>query len=465
MIPVVIFAISALFHYLYAGIPHAVVFDEVYYGNILAQYWNGTYFFDMHPPFVKLLLTLVAYLIGLFKYNIDWSVIGNPLPGLAVALRTVPMMAGTLLSVVIYYLSRRINLSKSVSFTIAILLCLENSLITQSRFLLLDIIMILAGFSAILFYLEYIRTAPGRKRQWYVFLSAFCVAAAVSTKWTALAFPFFIFLLEVYRLIDWKLKFKEHLKKQFFGLLRFAWPYVTVTIILYTSLFAIHFSLLYRSGTGDAFMTPEFQKTLVGNLNGANPALATKGFFGKFFELNDVMFEVNHNMTATHSYSSKWYTWPFTYRSIFYWQDTAPAAGQPRAYIYLLGNPFIYWLGALAMATIILGGLFSKIQGEKSEALRNKLWLFIVIGYLVNYLPFIFIGRVMFLYHYEAALIFTILGIGYLLDFLKPRTKIICIVLILAIALTAFIYWSPLTYGLPITDVQLQARMWLASWR
>jgi dolichyl-phosphate-mannose-protein mannosyltransferase len=117
------------------------------------------------------------------------------------------------------------------------------------------------------------------------------------------------------------------------------------------------------------------------------------------------------------------------------------------------------------MATIILGGLFSKIQGEKSEALRNKLWLFIVIGYLVNYLPFIFIGRVMFLYHYEAALIFTILGIGYLLDFLKPRTKIICIVLILAIALTAFIYWSPLTYGLPITDVQLQARMWLASWR
>ena len=37
--------------------------------------------------------------------------------------------------------------------------------------------------------------------------------------------------------------------------------------------------------------------------------------------------------------------------------------------------------------------------------------------------------------------------------------------LILVLTLLVFIWFSPLTYGFPLTEGQLQDRMWLDSWR
>ena len=41
--------------------------------------------------------------------------------------------------------------------------------------------------------------------------------------------------------------------------------FIIVPLIFYLFFFWIHFAILTHSGTGDTFMSPAFQETLVGN--------------------------------------------------------------------------------------------------------------------------------------------------------------------------------------------------------
>ena len=81
----------------------------------------------------------------------------------------------------------------------------------------------------------------------------------------------------------------------------------------------------------------------------------------------------------------------------------------------------------------------------------------------MNMLPFIGISRVMFLYHYFTALIWAILMLASLVDRMKNprRTAIVLGVL----ALMLFVYFAPLSYGLPLSDESYNARVWLPGWR
>ncbi len=430
--PVILVIASLVTHFLFFGYPSAVVFDEVYTGSFVSRYSTGEYYFDVHPPLAKLLEKFFGDMIGA-SYNVDFSAIGNTLPWGVILLRLLPLLAGVLLPLVIYYICRYLNFSKIASFTAGALVILENSLLVQARFILFDNIMLLFGFLATLLYLIYLCR---QSKKSLVILSALLCAGAFSIKWTGLAFPLLIMIAEIVRVK----KVKECAK--FFAV------YAGIGAIFYISIFATHFAYLDRSGPGDAFMTDRFQKTLVGSAHADDTTLKPKGFFGKFIELNVEMLAANKTLTVKHDYSSMWYTWPIMQRPIFYWQE--PVVNGVGSYIYFLGNPIIYWLGALSII-----GLFFFY--------RKKVALFIFSGFLVNFLPFIFIGRVMFLYHYEAALIFSIIALIFLIDQGKYK-KVIFPVLVCA-CLISFLYFSPLTYGLPLSNEALAQRMWLSTWR
>jgi dolichyl-phosphate-mannose--protein O-mannosyl transferase len=84
-------------------------------------------------------------------------------------------------------------------------------------------------------------------------------------------------------------------------------------------------------------------------------------------------------------------------------------------------------------------------------------------AWAINLLPFVGISRVMFLYHYFTALIWAILMLAYLVDQSKHTRTAVMSISVAALAL--FIFFAPLSYGLPLTDASYSARVWFSSWR
>ena len=420
--PILLIVFSLITHFAFFDRPQSVVFDETYQGNFQREYASGEYYFDVHPPFGRLLIKLVGD-IAHVDYSIKYDAIGNSLPNDIFVLRLLPLIAGILLPFIIFYICIYLKFSERSAFLVGLLICLENSLLVQSKFMLTDSILVLSGFISILLYLIYIKD---ERRKSLLILTGIFAAASFSIKWTGAAFPLILTIAEIYRARNTRAIMKTLL------------VWLLVGFVFYFSVFVVHLALLRNPGPGDAFMTGNFQ---------------SKPLPEKFLELNVEMFKANATLNALHTYSSKWYTWPFMIRPIFYWQDQAE-----EKYIYLIGNPFIYWLGIVSILLTILHLMFR--EG------KAKIAIFILVGFLANFLPFIFIGRVMFLYHYEPALVFSIISIGFILDEIKnKKIKNTAFLWITLICLASFIFFAPLTYGLKLDSKALQTRMWLSTWR
>lgn len=495
MIPLALLLASAIVRLIDFGRPAAVVFDEVHNGFYLNAYWQGQYFFDVHPPLAKIITAIFGWLIGVNDPTVDWSSIGNALPDSLLYLRIIPLIAGIILPIVVYAILRRLEVSKLSATVASLFVVFENSLVVQSRFILYDEILLLLGFSAILFYLEWRRRSDGnigRQLSLGVFLtlSILCAAGALSIKWTGLSFLGMIILMEIWRFYehDNSQTLNKKLLDKFGTAFQKAIPitalFVGVSFIVYMLVFAVHFALLPNSGNGNAFMTPAFQKTLIDSPSYNDQSITAEGFLGKFTELNARMWKADQDLVKKHNYSSRWYSWPFMTRPIFYWQSksapcdsgngTAPCvpdnnAGNSaeRSYIYYLGNPLAYWAGFAAILWLFAYRSSSagrKYWRDASAAARRRV-LFVLVGFAANFLPFILIGRTMFLYHYEAALIFGIMALALFLENLPPQTKRVAAAAFVCLSFALFVYFSPLTYGTPISDAGLKQRMWMEGWR
>jgi dolichyl-phosphate-mannose-protein mannosyltransferase len=438
----VVVIVSAVTHFFYFGYPAQVVFDETFSGNFLSNYAKHTFFFDVHPPLAKLIVYIFGFLTGA-DYTTDMSSIGNPLPHSFILLRLVPLICGVLLPLIIYGISRKIGLSKLASMIAGILIAIENSLIVQSRFVLFDMIMLVFGFTSVLLYLYYRQAIENERslfiKRVFLFGSALFAAGAFSIKWTGLSFPLLITTVEFLRMYRYETIKIKPLFDTFKKIITFVFTYFIIGLVVYTIAFAIHFSLLNKPGPGDAFMSEQFHQ---------------ENFIEKIIDSNKEMYIANAYDMPQHQYQSSWWSWPIMLRPIFYWQGV-------NEYIYLLGNPFIYLFGTLSIILIFGGILFRKISKERNLAVH-----IISIGFIVNFVPFVFITRPMFLYHYEAALIISVMALALIIDFIKSKKwKWGIALIILAVCLAGFVYWSPLTYGLPLSQHQLEQRMWLSSWR
>lgn len=195
-----------------------------------------------------------------------------------------------------------------------------------------------------------------------------------------------------------ELKIKELLLKSLL--------FTIIPFLVYLSVFAIHFSLLNQSGPGDAFMSQSFQKTLEGS--NVSQDVKTMPFLGKFLELNIVMYTSSANLKATHPDGSTWYEWPLMKKPIWYWTNSE---GSLKGNIYLIGNPLIWLFVLIGIPVVILN------LSDKKFSRKDIFWIYILLlGFFANILPYIFIKRITFLYHYLPSLVFGILILALFID-------------------------------------------------
>lgn len=449
--PFVLFILGIATRFAYISHPHEVVFDEVHFGKFVSGYFTGEYFFDIHPPLGKLLIALAAY-IGGFRPGFDFNVIGEGYSNASyVALRLLPNLFGALVPVCIYFFVRSLRGSVLAAFFAGLVLVFENAILVQSHYILVDSMLIFFGFLGITLFFHYRNFS---KKPVHIFAAGIFLALAASVKWTGLSFLALVYLVS---LIDLGKDFFNPRHPSFKETMRRGLMLILFPFLIYFSIFAVHFSLLDKSGPGDGFMSPRFLKNQAGSYSSGDPSVEPLGLWGKFSELNARMYTANATLTATHPYSSKFYSWPLMTRPIYYWvkQETPDTLSR----IYLIGNPFIWWMA--------IAGLIAAFLYWKSEPGENK-WI-LYAGWFLNFLPFFNVKRVMFLYHYLPALIFSIVITSlFLFDgkrdlkLYQYRTAILVLMVILFIA--GFWFFMPLSYGLPLTTDQYNLRLWFESW-
>lgn len=432
------------------GSPNEVVFDEVHFGKFVSGYYTGEYFFDIHPPLGKLMIAGFAKFFD-FKPEFSFAQIGDNFPdNKYLALRFLPALAGAFLPLIIFLLLLELKLSKLAAFAGSLLVILENAILTQSRFILMDSFLLLFGFLCLLFFFK----NHSRPKLKYLILMGLFGGLAVSIKWTGGAFLALPTIVETIAILK---------TRKLTSVLNLTAFFVIIPFAVYFSVFAIHFALLAKSGQGDAFMSPSFQKTLSGNQYTDSPDFKKSNIIQKFAELNVEMYQSNQRLTANHPYSSQWYSWPFMVRPIYYWV-------KEDARIYFLGNPLIWWastiailLGLSLIAKSMAQSVFKKLAiGYSRLALSDSPLAFLFGAYFLNLLPFIGVKRVMFLYHYLTALIFAIFILVYLIDQSQQKKKIFFA--LIALSAISFVYFAPLTYGLNISPQFYRQHLWLKTW-
>ena len=463
---VILISLGLLTHFIFFGHPNETVFDEVHFGKFISGYYTGEYLFDIHPPLGKLVIAGFAKLFN-FKPGFAFAEIGNKFPDKQyMILRFLPNLAGSLLPLVIYLLLVAMGINRLASFFGGLFIVFENALLTQSHYILLDSFLLLFGFLALFFYFKFkksiLHTTPhqtiplstikkrggfGTGQAYYLLLFGLFGGLALSVKWTGLSFLALPLIFEFVSIIR---------NKQFKSLFTVLLPPLVTAVLIYFIFFTAHLIILNKSGPGDAFMSRGFQKTLVGNQNEKDEKIVPSNFFQKFFELNVEMYKANQRLTATHPYSSQWYSWPFMTRPIYYWVN-----GNAR--IYLLGNPVIWWASTVAVSYLVFSILYLVFRKYTTSYKLQATSYFLLAGYIINMLPFISVKRVMFLYHYFTAYIFAIMILVWLISQNKNSEKIFRV--LLAFAVIAFVYFAPLSYGLKLSTKAYEARVWLDSWK
>lgn len=218
---------------------------------------------------------LVGY-DGHFHFeNIGDSYIANKVP--YVAFRAMPAILGALTVTVTYLIMWESGYSLPACIVAAGLILLDNAHIGQTRLILLDATLVLAMACSLLFYIKFykLRHEPFSRKWWkWLILTGFALSCDISTKYVGL-FAFVTIgsavVIDLWDLLNINRPggavslpdFGKHFAARAFGL-------IVMPFIFYLFWFQVHFAVLYRSGPGDDFMTPEFQETLSDNVMLAN---------------------------------------------------------------------------------------------------------------------------------------------------------------------------------------------------
>ncbi|HYV98371.1 MAG TPA: phospholipid carrier-dependent glycosyltransferase [Gemmatimonadaceae bacterium] len=398
--------------------PHAVVWDEVHYERFAGSYLVGKNYLDVHPPLGKLLLAGAAKLLHVPGQAL---LTAQPEP----VLRILPALAGALIIPVALLILRALGASRRVAAFAGAFLVVDNALLVESRFILTDSMLILFVFLALLLFLVGREREGGARTRWLI-AAGLVAGMAASVKWTGLAALGLMLAVILVDAVTRRARLRE-----WFGQSALL---ASMVVAVYVASFAIHFAVL-----------------------GPAAQYADLSFPRAFLHLNRDMQAVNAAWSGTaHPSASLWYTWPIAKHPPGLWYEPPVAPDAVRRWIVMYGNPVVWWGTLIGMGTLLIAW----IRKHDDVARHRGPLLFLAAGYALNFAPFAFITRPMYLYHYLVAMIFSVMlaswSAGILFgwsrdDGADTRGARALYAGVLALATATFFFLAPLSYGTPLT--------------
>ena len=371
IIVVILVAVAGMLRFWNLDHPNELVFDEVHFVGQARHYLRGESFLDPHPPLAKVIIALGIKLFG----DVPW------------AWRIGVATTGTLLCGVTYMLGRRMFRSRLAATLAASFILSDGFFLVDSRIAVIDIVYLTFAAIAYLLMFRFIQTTDWLDRRRTLVVLGISLGLCLGSK---LYVPAITFLL-VTGFIAYTLARPESSTARMLDSgernRRIAGAILMlggISAVFYVACFLPHFYLGWWGGISDLI---HYYK--------------------------DVMWYEKSVSTATHPYASPWWSWPLMLRPVAYWQNF-PDQGDV-ATIWGAGNPILWWGVIPAMTITAVRAL------ERPDLTRT----FLVIGYLANYVIWIPIGRILFLYHYMPSVYIGYLALGAILaDFWEGKCEV-----------------------------------------
>ncbi|XP_051775823.1 protein O-mannosyl-transferase 2 [Erpetoichthys calabaricus] len=184
--------------------------------------------------------------------------------------------------------------------------------------------------------------------------------------------------------------------------------------------------------------------------------------------------------------SSKPWHWPINYQGLRF-----SGVNETEYRVYLLGNPVIWWLNLFSLALYALMAGVAAVLLKRGIALsqeaRQRCMVLLgggqqmLMGWLLHYLPFFTMGRILYFHHYFPAMLFSSMLTAITWDILLQSCDLIVpshlakstyqggLVFLAALVLYSFYLFHPLSYGMmgPLAHERgspMAGLKWMESW-
>lgn len=450
-------------------------FDEIYFARSAYEYAHGIDAMEWtHPPLGKLLMMIPVFLFGMSTFSY----------------RLMGTLAGMLMIPVIYILAKRIFKNRKWAILAGLLMTFDTFHFAHTRMGTVDSFLVLFIMLSALFMYQYIsfdKNARLKPKLKNLFLSGLFMGLSIATKWTglyaglALAIVFFADL--VYKYTDKRTKISEVIFMQLILLFLFFVAIVPIMVYYITALvttmkLASTFTIYYYIFALIAFMIVLIVKLLKKNkdlwklfascfvffiviplviyllcyLLFPNVYGYQDGILG-IIEQTKNMYNYHAGLLEGHDFSSKWYTWPLMIKPVWYY--VGYYGGNIKSTIVGIGNPAIWWFGIASIVYTLISAIFK----------RKKEVLFIIVFIACCFLPYLFIDRAMFMYHYFPTLPFMMLAIVAFIKWITDKFKSNSIYLFyVGLVILLFFIFYPVASGMLTTSDYIDSLKWLSSW-
>jgi dolichyl-phosphate-mannose--protein O-mannosyl transferase len=389
------------------------IFDEVYFVRTAENYLKLQHPYEWtHPPLGKL---IIAAGISVFGYNpFGWRIMG--------------VIFATLMIPLIYILGKKLFGTWIGAFASAFLLTFDFMHFTMARMATVDTYVVFFSLASQLFFLIYLKNVL--KNGWKapvqpLFLAILFFALGFSTKWLVLyGFAGQLAILAALRLKE-VAKLKKGLSDKIY-----AFTDHPFSVLLGSLLVAV---LVY-------FLT------YIPDMLAGRSVIDVLGLQGG-------MFNYHATLTATHPYSSPWWTWPLMLKPVWLYVSYLPLS--VNSTIVLLGNPAVWWVG---FAFIILAV-------ERAVRKRDLACMFIATFFFFQWLPYVFISRVTFLYHFYVSVPFLCLASAYFLSkyWSTKWGKVAAVAYFASVVVMFGLFYSVIS-GTPAPTSWIDSLKWLNGW-
>lgn len=415
---------------------NSMYFDEIYHGRTAYEFLHGlTSYENTHPPLGKILIAAGIRLFGMNPFG--WRIVG--------------VLFGIAMVPVVYLFARRMTDSAPAAALACALFAFDFMHLAQTRIATIDVYI---TFFVILMYAlmyRYRMFSFYDTPLWKTFLPlgacGVCMGFGIACKWTGiyagagLAVLFFSLLyrrLQEYRYAKADPEGSSNGIPHSRILSRFA-PCTVKTILFCLCFFVLIPCLIY-------LLSYLPFRDYEGN-----------GLIARTLKNQVTMFRYHSTLTATHPYSSPWYQWPVIARPIWYF--SGQPGGTLREGISAFGNPLVWWTGIPAFLFMI------RLAWKEQDQTAG----FLLVGYLAQYLPWVFVSRITFIYHYFPSVAFVVLMIVHTMMRLardKGKKQFLFTAALYGLAaFCLFVMFYPVLTGQPVETAYVDHWLrWFDSW-